>query len=74
MKTTVIVTTYNRPDALAVVLEGYCGQTDQDFGLVVADDGSAEETRDVVQQFTRRASFSIEHVWHEDRGFRARNP
>lgn len=71
MKTTVIVTTYNRPDALAVVLEGYCGQSDHDFGLVVADDGSKRETAEVVRQFARRASFPITHIWQEDRGFRA---
>ncbi len=71
MKTAVIVTTYNRPDALAVVLDGYCGQNDQDFGLVVADDGSGEETAEVVRQFSRRAPFSVTHIWHEDRGFRA---
>jgi len=71
MKTAVIVTTYNRPDALAIVLEGYCGQSDQDFGLVVADDGSKEDTAEVVQQFARRAPFRVTHIWQEDRGFRA---
>ena len=71
MKTTVIVTTYNRPDALAVVLEGYCGQSDQEFWLVVADDGSKEETAEVVRQFARRTPFPVTHIWHEDRGFRA---
>jgi glycosyltransferase involved in cell wall biosynthesis len=71
MKTAVIVTTYNRPDALAVVLEGYCGQSDHDFGLVVADDGSKEETSKVVRQFARRTPFPLTHIWHEDRGFRA---
>ncbi|MDK2744668.1 MAG: glycosyltransferase family 2 protein [Nitrospira sp. BO4] len=71
MKTAVIVTTYNRPDALAAVLEGYCGQSDHDFGLVVADDGSKEETAEVVRQFARRAPFSLTHIWQEDRGFRA---
>jgi glycosyltransferase involved in cell wall biosynthesis len=71
MKTAVIVTTYNRPDALAVVLEGYCGQTDQDFWLVVADDGSKQETGEVVQQYARRTPFLLTHIWHEDRGFRA---
>ncbi|MGZ9133263.1 MAG: glycosyltransferase family 2 protein [Nitrospira sp.] len=71
MKTAVIVTTYNRPDALAVVLEGYCGQSDHDFGLVVADDGSKEETAEVVRQFARRTPFLLTHIWHEDRGFRA---
>lgn len=71
MKTALIVTTYNRPDALAAVLEGYCRQSDQDFELVVADDGSKEDTADVVRQFIRRAPFRLTHVWQEDRGFRA---
>ena len=71
MNTALIVTTYNRPDALAVVLEGYCRQTDRDFELVVADDGSKKDTADVVHQFARRAPFRVTHVWHEDRGFRA---
>jgi len=71
MKTALIVTTYNRPDALAAVLEGYCRQSDQDFELVVADDGSKEDTADLVRQFGRRAPFRLTHVWHEDRGFRA---
>lgn len=45
MKTAVVVTTYNRPDALAVVLEGYCGQSDHAFDLIVADDGSGKRRR-----------------------------
>ena len=71
MKTALVVTTYNRPDALGAVLEGYCRQSDQDFELVVADDGSKEDTADVVRQFAQRAPFRLTHVWHEDRGFRA---
>lgn len=71
MKTAVIVTTYNRPDALAVVLEGYCCQSDRDFGLIVADDGSTEETAELMRQFAQRAPFPLTHVWQEDRGFRA---
>jgi glycosyltransferase involved in cell wall biosynthesis len=71
MKTAVIVTTYNRPDALAIVLEGYCDQSDHDFGLVIADDGSKEETAEVVRHYARRTPFPLTHVWHEDRGFRA---
>lgn len=71
MKTAVIVTTYNRPDALAVVLESYCGQSDHGFDLVVADDGSKEETAEVVRQYARCAPFPLAHIWQEDRGFRA---
>ncbi|MCP9439473.1 MAG: glycosyltransferase family 2 protein [Nitrospira sp.] len=71
MKTAVIVTTYNRPDALACVLEGYCHQSDRDFVLVVADDGSTEETTAVVRSFQQRGVVELMHVWQEDRGFRA---
>jgi len=71
MRIAVIVTTYNRPDALAAVLEGYLAQTDPDFELIVADDGSGEETHALVDRFAERAPFLVRHVWQEDRGFRA---
>jgi glycosyltransferase involved in cell wall biosynthesis len=71
VKTAVIVTTYNRPDALAAVLAGYQAQTTQDFELLVADDGSTMETRAVIDDFRPRAAFAVNHLWHEDRGFRA---
>ncbi len=71
MKTAVIVTTYNRPDALGAVLAGFEAQTDQDFELVVADDGSTFETAAVIQEYQRRSKCSVRHVWQEDRGFRA---
>jgi glycosyltransferase involved in cell wall biosynthesis len=71
MKLAVIVTTYNRPDALSAVLEGYLAQTDRDFEVLVADDGSTPDTAQVVQQLRARAAFPIHHVWQEDDGFRA---
>ena len=40
----VIVTTYNREDALEAVLRSLARQTDQDFEVIVADDGSAAAT------------------------------
>ena len=71
MKTAVIVTTYNRPDALAAVLEGYRAQDTADFELLIADDGSSVETRDLVLRFASGAPFPVRHVWQEDKGFRA---
>jgi glycosyltransferase involved in cell wall biosynthesis len=71
MRIAVIVTTYNRPDALAAVLEGYLSQTDQDFEVLVADDGSTPDTAQLAQQYRARAAFPIRHVWQEDDGFRA---
>lgn len=71
MRIAVIITTYNRPDALAAVLAGYAAQRDAGFELLVADDGSTDDTRRVVETFKSRAPFPLAHVWHEDRGFRA---
>lgn len=70
VNTAVIVTTYNRPDALAAVLAGYAEQSITDFELLVADDGSTEDTRRLIQSWQSRAPFALHHVWQEDRGFR----
>ena len=67
----VIVTTYNRPDALQAVLEGFREQDTQDFELLIADDGSTDDTRQVVQAYARSAPHAVHHVWQEDEGFRA---
>jgi glycosyltransferase involved in cell wall biosynthesis len=71
MNVAVIVTTYNRPDALAAVLDGYDAQRGHDFELIVADDGSTGETRRLVEDRALSAPYPLRQVWHEDRGFRA---
>lgn len=71
MNTAVILTTYNRPDALEAALEGFSEQEDAAFELIVADDGSTPETGTLVERYAQRVPFSVRHVWQEDRGFRA---
>lgn len=71
MRIGLIVTTYNRPDALAAVLEGCLTQTDTNFEVIVADDGSAQETAALIVGYATRAPFAVRHVWQEDQGFRA---
>ncbi|NIP75253.1 MAG: glycosyltransferase, partial [Xanthomonadales bacterium] len=44
----VIVTTYNRLDALRLALAGFRRQTNLGFEIIVADDGSAEATREFL--------------------------
>ncbi len=51
----VIVTTYNRPDALRAVLDGLRAQTDRDFEVLVADDGSRDDTGTLVHATARGA-------------------
>jgi glycosyltransferase involved in cell wall biosynthesis len=70
VRASVILTTYNQPRQLELVLWGYAVQTRRDFQVVVADDGSGPETREVVERLGREARLDLLHVWHEDRGFR----
>jgi glycosyltransferase involved in cell wall biosynthesis len=67
----VIVTTYNREDALAAVLRSLAGQTDHDFEVIVADDGSGAATAELIEAWKAKVGHRLEHVWHDDRGFRA---
>ncbi|MBW1725409.1 MAG: glycosyltransferase, partial [Deltaproteobacteria bacterium] len=71
MKTSVIITTYNRPDTLSKVLEGLECQTRSADEVIVADDGSGAETEKVVNRFMQSSIYPLYHVWQEDRGFRA---
>ena len=67
----VIVTTYNREDALDAVLRSLACQSDRDFEIVVADDGSAAATAALIEVWKGKLGRRLDHVWHEDRGFRA---
>jgi glycosyltransferase involved in cell wall biosynthesis len=66
----VVVSTYNRADALDAVLRSLSRQSDRNFEIVVADDGSGAATERVVRDWIARAPVPVKHVWHEDRGFR----
>jgi glycosyltransferase involved in cell wall biosynthesis len=66
-----IITTYNRPDALELVLESALKQSFRDFEIIVADDGSKDETKKVIEKFQEKSDIKIIHSWQEDKGFRA---
>lgn len=68
MQLSVIISTYNSPQWLEKVLAGYCVQTFKDFELIIADDGSGEETRQLIHSFSDK--LSIRHIWQDDLGFR----
>ena len=65
----VIISTYNSPRALEKVLWGYASQSFRDFELLVADDGSSSETRELIERFSAEV-MPVNHVWHADKGFR----
>ena len=70
MKISVIVATYNRIDALDFVLQSLETQTDSNFEILIADDGSRPDTKDFIEAFKLQSKLQIKHVWHEDLGFR----
>lgn len=70
MKISVIVSTYNSEDWLEKVLQGYARQTHPDFEVIVADDGSRQTTRALVERYAQDYSVPLRHIWHEDEGYR----
>ncbi|WP_431122446.1 glycosyltransferase family 2 protein [Flagellimonas flava] len=65
----VIISTYNKPDWLEKVLWGFHCQTYKDFEVVIADDGSTEETKNRIESLRNELSYPVKHVWQEDDGF-----
>ncbi|WP_426192772.1 glycosyltransferase family 2 protein [Massilia sp. DWR3-1-1] len=65
-----IITTYNRPDALAAVVDACFTQSDRNFEIIIADDGSGEATGATVATLAARAPLPLRHLWQSDQGFR----
>ncbi len=69
-RVSVILSIFDQPNALTYSLLGYQRQTCRDFEVVVADDGSDEETRGIVEEFRKAGDFPVKHVWQENKGYR----
>lgn len=67
MKIGVVISTYNNPKWLEKTLWGYMYQSRKADEIVIADDGSKEETRLLIEKYKQH--LPIKHVWHEDNGF-----
>lgn len=70
MNLSLILTTYNSPRWLEKVLWGYSCQTELPLEVIVADDGSAPETAELVEHLRDETGLDIRHVWQRDDGFR----
>lgn len=70
MLISIIVSTYNKPEYLAQVLSSLAQQTDKDYEVIVADDGSGDETKKIIQAFASSYPVTLTHAWQEDKGFR----
>jgi glycosyltransferase involved in cell wall biosynthesis len=65
-----IITTYNRKDALELVILSALNQSISPNEIIIADDGSREDTRLLVESYQRISTIPIIHSWQEDIGFR----
>lgn len=70
MKLSVIISTYNSENWLRKVLTGYTIQTEPDFEILIADDGSSDATKELIASFQGKFKYPIIHVWQKDLGFR----
>jgi glycosyltransferase involved in cell wall biosynthesis len=66
----VVLATYNWPQALQLCLQGLASQTDTNFEVVIADDGSREETSQLIKTYSQSSQMMVSHVWQPDIGFR----
>ena len=71
MKVSLIITTYNRPSALKLVLESVLKQTLLPNEIIIADDGSNKNTKKQIDMLSYNSKIPIIHIWQEDLGFRA---
>lgn len=69
MFASVIFTTYNHPKWLEKTLWGFSAQSYRNFEIIVADDGSGVETRDVIETIQAQIDIPVKHLWQQDDGF-----
>jgi len=71
IQVSLIITTYNRKDALHEVLKTVLEQSVLPDEILIADDGSGDDTKQVIDEFRSATSIPVLHCWQEDQGFRA---
>jgi glycosyltransferase involved in cell wall biosynthesis len=70
LSTSLVITTYNRKDVLSVVLSSVLLQSELPDEVIIADDGSGEDTREMIKAFRQKFPIPLIHCWHDDNGFR----
>jgi glycosyltransferase involved in cell wall biosynthesis len=70
VRTSLLISTYNWPEALELVLLSVLRQRQLPDEVVISDDGSDDRTRQLVGRYQAQFPVPLVHVWHEDKGFR----
>ncbi|MBE8722318.1 glycosyltransferase family 2 protein [Sphingobacterium pedocola] len=67
---TLLISTYNWPQALDLCLQSVMKQSKLPKEIVIADDGSDRDTAEIIDKYRIVNKVPIKHVWQEDLGFR----
>lgn len=70
MLVSLLISTYNWKEALSLCLYSVFAQTVKPAEILIADDGSRDDTRQMIEEMRKKTDIPIVHVWHEDKGFR----
>ena len=70
MTTSLIISTYNWPDALELCLRSVARQSVLPSEIIIADDGSKVSTKNTVEEIKKELNLKIKHIWHPDNGFK----
>lgn len=70
LSASLIISFYNKPETLALVLQSVRNQSAGSFEILIADDGSSEETVEKLSKLIKDFPFPVRHIWHEDKGWR----
>ena len=69
-KASVILATYEWPEALGLVLSALHTQSEKNFEVLIADDGSSPSTKSLIEEYQKKLGFPLQHFWQENKGFR----
>jgi glycosyltransferase involved in cell wall biosynthesis len=70
MKISLVIATYNWPEALELILLSILKQSVLPNEILIADDGSTKKTKEVIEKYTQHFHSGIKHIWQKDVGFR----
>ncbi len=70
MKTALLISTYNWKEALSLVLDSLRIQSLLPHEVLIADDGSNDATKQIIDEYRKTSPVPIRHIWQEDLGFR----
>jgi len=70
MLSSLIISTYNWPKALDLVLYSILNQVVLVDEIIIADDGSKDDTKKIIEEYRKKFQIELVHVWHKDQGFR----